>query len=234
MLVWLALIVAALSGLFVLVQNSGAEHSAMSAGLTGIGVVVFLIVLYATTHKGRWGGHSSDSRSPKALAALLFAAAAVALGVWSLATGHLLGTTFTKSDATAPDRLASGARGAVSVLIRRNSQGQFVAQGQINGVSSQLMVDTGATAVMLKHSDAEKAGIDTASLAFTTPVQTANGTVYAAPVRVRSIAIGLLRFDDIEALIARPGSLNENLLGISFLRRLASYDLNGEFLTLRQ
>ena len=124
--------------------------------------------------------------------------------------------------------------GTVSVMIRRNADGNFVALGSINAVEATLLIDTGATAVMLKPSDAEKAGIDVQSLSFTTPVQTANGTVYAAPVRVRSISIGLLKLEDIEALVAKPGSLNENLLGQSFLRRLSSYDLKGEFMTLRQ
>ena len=40
--------------------------------------------------------------------------------------------------------------------------------------------------------------------------------------------------DDVEALVARAGTLNENLLGTSFLRRLASYEVAGNFATLRQ
>jgi aspartyl protease family protein len=38
---------------------------------------------------------------------------------------------------------------------------------------------------------------------------------------------------DVEALVAKPGNLKESLLGMSFLRRLRSYEFSGDFLTLR-
>ena len=48
-----------------------------------------------------------------------------------------------------------------------------------------LLVDTGASTVVLKPADAERAGIDTTKLSYTVAVDTANGTTYAAPVRLR-------------------------------------------------
>jgi aspartyl protease family protein len=96
-----------------------------------------------------------------------------------------------------------------------------------------LMVDTGATSVVLKPADAERAGINLGELSYTTPIDTANGTTYAAAVRLKSLAIGPLVVHNIEALVARPGSLNENLLGMSFLRRLRSYEFSKDYLTLR-
>ncbi len=101
------------------------------------------------------------------------------------------------------------------------------------GVSLALLVDTGASTVVLKPADAARAGIDTATLSFTTPVSTANGTTYAAPVRLKSISVGPLEVRDVEALVAQPGTLSENLLGMSFLKRLRSYEFSGDFLTLR-
>ena len=38
---------------------------------------------------------------------------------------------------------------------------------------------------------------------------------------------------DVEALVSKPGNLNESLLGMSFLRRLRSFDFSGDFVTLR-
>jgi aspartyl protease family protein len=52
-------------------------------------------------------------------------------------------------------------------------------------------------------------------------------------VRLRSVAIGPLVVDNVDALVSQPGSLNENLLGMSFLRRLRSYEFSKDFLTLR-
>lgn len=97
-----------------------------------------------------------------------------------------------------------------------------------------MRIDNGSATVVLRQSDAEKAGIDVSNLAFDTPLKTANGTSYLAPVRLKSVRIGPLAIDDVEGLVARPGTLNENLLGTSFLRRLASVELTANFATLRQ
>lgn len=123
--------------------------------------------------------------------------------------------------------------GAHAVRIRRQESGHFVARGTANGVGLSMLVDTGASTVVLKPADAERIGIDIANLSFTTPVSTANGTTYAAPVRLRSVSIGPLEIRDVDALVSRPGALNENLLGMSFLKRLRSYEFSGDFLTLR-
>lgn len=123
--------------------------------------------------------------------------------------------------------------GEHAVRVRRRLDGHFAVRGAINGQPMTLLVDTGASTVVLKPADAARAGIDTRSLGYTAAVQTANGTAYAAPVRLRSITIGPIELRDVEALVAKPGSINENLLGMSFLRRLRSYEFSKDFLTLR-
>jgi len=123
--------------------------------------------------------------------------------------------------------------GEKAVRVRRRLDGHFAVRGAINGQTMSLLVDTGASTVVLRPVDAERAGIDTRDLAFTVAVHTANGTTYAAPVRLRSVAVGPLVVHDVNALVARPGSVNENLLGMSFLRRLQSYEFSKDFLTLR-
>lgn len=123
--------------------------------------------------------------------------------------------------------------GERAIRVRRRPDGHFSVRGSINGRPMTLLVDTGASSVVLRHADAEQAGIDTDRLKYNIAVNTANGTTYAAPVRLRSISIGPISVTDVDALVARPGSVNENLLGISFLRRLRSYEFSKDFLTLR-
>jgi aspartyl protease family protein len=65
------------------------------------------------------------------------------------------------------------------------------------------------------------------------PVQTANGTTYAAHVRLRTLALGPIAINDVDALVAKPNALKENLLGMSFLGRLRSYEFTSDMLTLR-
>jgi aspartyl protease family protein len=123
--------------------------------------------------------------------------------------------------------------GESAVRVRRRLDGHFAVRGSVNGQAMTLLVDTGASTVVLKPADAARAGIDVDSLSFTVAVQTANGTAYAAPVRLRSIGVGRLVVHDVDALVARPGSVKENLLGMSFLRRLRSYEFSKDYLTLR-
>lgn len=127
----------------------------------------------------------------------------------------------------------TGTSGERAVRIRGDGGGHFSALGSVNGASMRLLVDTGASTVVLKAADAEKAGISVDELSFTVAVQTANGTAYAAPVRLREVAVGPIVLDGVEALVAKPGSLNESLLGMSFLKRLRSYEVVGDFMTLR-
>ena len=127
----------------------------------------------------------------------------------------------------------AGPEGERAVRIRRSSRGPFVARTTVNGTEMTMLVDTGASSVVLRSADAERAGIDVKALTFSIAVDTANGSTFCAPVRLRSIAVGGITFANVEALVARPGDLKESLLGMSFLKRLRSYDFSGDFLTLR-
>jgi aspartyl protease family protein len=120
-----------------------------------------------------------------------------------------------------------------AVRIRKRSDGHFVAKTEVNGVTVTMLVDTGASSVVLKPADARLAGVDVDRLTYSVAVQTANGTAYAAAVRLKRLSVGGIVVDDIEALVAKPGTLGESLLGMTFLRRLRSYEFSGEFLTLR-
>lgn len=123
--------------------------------------------------------------------------------------------------------------GEHAVRVRSRLDGHFAVRGAINGRAMTLLIDTGASTVVLKPADAARAGIDPKSLSYTAAVHTANGTTFAAPVRLRSIGIGPIELRDVQALVTKPGSLNENLLGMSFLSQLRSYEVSKEFLTLR-
>ena len=55
-----------------------------------------------------------------------------------------------------------------------------------------MIVDTGASSIVLRPQDAKKAGIDVNSLTYRVPVLTANGRTLAARVRLDAVAIGPL------------------------------------------
>ena len=127
----------------------------------------------------------------------------------------------------------TGEEGERAVRVRRRLDGHFAVRASVNGQSMTLMVDTGASSVVLKPADAERAGVDLDKLSYTVAVDTANGMTYAAAVRLRTLAVGPLVVRNVDALVAQPGSVKENLLGMSFLRRLRSYEFSKDYLTLR-
>jgi len=123
--------------------------------------------------------------------------------------------------------------GPAEVRIRKRLDGHFTAKVEVNGKSVSMIVDTGASTIVLRPEDAAKAGIDVSRLSFTVPVLTANGRTVAARVRLESVALGPLTRQQVEALVAEPHALTQSLLGMSFLSRLRSYEFSGDFLTLR-
>jgi aspartyl protease family protein len=126
-----------------------------------------------------------------------------------------------------------GQAGERAVRIRKRGDGHFVARVSVEGASVSMLVDTGASTVVLRQSDARLLGVDTRNLRYTVPVQTANGLAYAAHARLREVSIGSITLRNVDALVAQPGALKESLLGMSFLSRLRSYEFAGEFLTFR-
>jgi aspartyl protease family protein len=118
-------------------------------------------------------------------------------------------------------------------LKRAAWSNHFMAQAKISGVGVEMIVDTGASTVVLRHEDAKRLGIDMKVLRYTVPVQTANGSSFAARVQLAHVSIGGMSFDNVEALIAKPGSLHQSLLGMSFLSRLRSIEMSKDYLVLR-
>jgi aspartyl protease family protein len=123
--------------------------------------------------------------------------------------------------------------GGTTVGVRRSRDGSFHLAGEINGAEVRFIFDTGASAVVLTAEDAAHAGIDVKSLRFTVPVQTANGISSAALVVLDEIAVGGIVKRRIQAFVAEPGSLDESLLGMTFLETLQSYAVARDRLELK-
>ena len=120
-----------------------------------------------------------------------------------------------------------------NVEIARTSAGDFAVTAQVNGATIAMVLDTGATSVVLTREDAKAAGLPLEILAYSTNIDTANGRTRAAPVTLDRVAIGGLVERSIEALVAQPGQLKMSLLGMSFLNRLQSWEVRGDRLLLR-
>ena len=118
------------------------------------------------------------------------------------------------------------------VIVNRRLSGEFAIAAHVNGARVTFLFDTGASVVVLTASDARTAGVNTAGLEFDVPVTTANGPALAAEVRLNEIAVGPIVMRNVRALVARPGALEESLLGMSFLERLHGYAVERDRLIL--
>lgn len=125
-------------------------------------------------------------------------------------------------------------RSTGKVELRRAWDGHYRADALVNGVPLRMMVDTGASMVLLPHSMAERVGLDPRSLRYTMPVSTANGQSSVAPVRLSTLQVGSIDVRNVTAAVAQPGRLDSPLLGMSFLERLAETSFRGDRLILRQ
>jgi aspartyl protease family protein len=103
----------------------------------------------------------------------------------------------------------------------------------VNGVPVRMMVDTGASMVLIPYEIAADIGISPNQLRYSVPVTTANGQSSVAPIRLESLRIGVIEIRDVEAAVAHPGRLTTALLGMSFLERLSETTFRGDRLILR-
>ena len=120
------------------------------------------------------------------------------------------------------------------VTINRSWDGHFRAITQVNGTDVGLMVDTGASLVLLRHDDAIRIGLPLNELEYSTPLTTASGKSYVASVVIESLSIGNVTVYDVRAAVAQRGALHSSLLGMSFLENLRETVIRKDKMILRE
>lgn len=122
---------------------------------------------------------------------------------------------------------------ARAVEIPRGQGGEFGLRAAINGVAAPMVIDTGATSVVLTWETARAAGLPLEVLDYSVDVETAGGHTKAARLTLDRLAIGKLVERSVPALVVPRGQMKTNLLGMSFLDRLESWEVRSDKLMLR-
>ena len=122
---------------------------------------------------------------------------------------------------------------ARAVHISRGQAGEFALRAKINGVSAPMVIDTGATSVVLTYETAKAVGLPLELLEYDVDVETAGGYTKAARLTLDRLAIGQLVERSVPALVVPHGQMKTNLLGMSFLDRLESWEVRADSLMLR-
>jgi aspartyl protease family protein len=119
-----------------------------------------------------------------------------------------------------------------AVQIARGQSGEFALQAKINGIPAPMVIDTGATSVVLTYETAKAAGLPLELLEYDVDVETAGGHTRAARLTLDRLAIGKLVERSVPALVVPHGQMKTNLLGMSFLDRLESWEVRADRLML--
>jgi clan AA aspartic protease (TIGR02281 family) len=119
-----------------------------------------------------------------------------------------------------------------AVEISRGQAGEFALHAKINGVNAAMVIDTGATSVVLTYETAKAAGLPLEVLDYDVDVETAGGHTKAARLTLDRLAIGTLVERSVPALVVPRGQMKTNLLGMSFLDRLESWEVHADRLTM--
>ncbi len=180
------------------------------------------------------GGWGSGLLWP-AVRAVLVLALVVAVLHWALARGdggapptHALDAAVAATEG--PSQADAGDGGELTIRADRN--GHFLVTAVINGENMPLLIDTGASNLVLSSADAAKLGIDRHGLTYSERYETANGVALGAPVTLREFRVGSFSLHDVRATVM-ASSMPISLLGMSVLSRFSEHEMRGDTLVLR-
>jgi aspartyl protease family protein len=147
--------------------------------------------------------------------------AALALMIISAFSVHMIqqGQTEASPGSSPTSTTRSPGSNSRSVVIA-SDQGHYFTDARVDGRNIAFMVDTGATQIALRESDAARLGYRPRTSDYTVRVNTANGEGRAARVELTRVEVGDITVRDVVALIVPDDALNVNLLGMSFLSRV--------------
>lgn len=141
---------------------------------------------------------------------LIFVGVIAAAGLWS----------DIRRDVTPAQAMLSNGR--IEVPVGRD--GHYHLTLEVNGTPVDFVVDTGASQIVLTRADAERAGIDPASLAYVGRALTANGPVGTANVWLNEVRLGGWSETGVRAVV-NEGDLFQSLLGMEYLGRMARIEI---------
>jgi len=210
----------------VVVRHGGAmagldDHQQLSL-LYRIGLLILVASALARMFRGRFAA--------AARMALMWVVVALVLAIGYTYRFELKDTANRVLAELVPGHAAARGR---TVELARTGAGDFQIATQVNGARVPMVLDTGASSVMLTRDAAVAAGLPVEMIKYNVNIETANGRTYAAAAIIDRIAVGGIVERAVPALIAQPGTLKTSLLGMSFLSRLQGWEVRGDKVVMR-
>lgn len=170
---------------------------------------------------------------------LLLVIAIILLGVGTLTYGdanriaHVQRAMAATATGVSQALLTRSHANARAVDIPRKTGGEFAVRAKINNFHAPMLVDTGATSVVLTYETAKAIGLPLELLEYDVELETASGRTRAARLTLDRLAIGKVVERSVPALVVPKGQAKNNLLGMSFLDRLESWEVRADRMTIR-
>jgi aspartyl protease family protein len=158
---------------------------------------------------------------------MIFAAWIVVIGLLTLFFNSFLDNQHNPNQSFSTNYDENGVR---EVILQRNRNGHYVANGTINGQPVVFFLDTGATIVSIPETTANRLNL---KRGMAIQVNTANGAITTYHTKLNSIALGKIELHNVRASINPHIQSNDILLGMSFLKHL-EFTQRGDTLILRQ
>lgn len=125
----------------------------------------------------------------------------------------------------------AGGSGSGTISLKRQYDGHFYAEAQVNGAPVRFLVDTGASGIALSALDARRAGLATDPSLAKVVGNGASGEVLGHFVRLDRVELGLKSVSDTPAVVLEAG--DQSLLGQSFLSSYDSVEIHDDTMVLR-
>lgn len=119
-----------------------------------------------------------------------------------------------------------------AIELKRQDDGHYWVQVQINNEPVNFMIDSGATTTAVNTSTAAETGITVDESGFPVIINTANGPVEARRAIASSLQIGPLKLKDHRVLVSQNFG-ETNVLGMNFLDSLKSWKVENNVMILQ-
>ncbi len=164
-----------------------------------------------------------------ALAAFAIALATLQFDRMNVEPVHKAAMVDARSETRSPAPLPTGA----TAEIKRDADGHFRAEVLLNGQPVRMMVDSGASFIVIDEALAQRLGVAPLPTAYTGTAMTGNGEAQFAPIRLASVRVGHVERRDVPAGVMRGVELPTPMLGQSFLGTLSEVTISGDTMTLK-
>lgn len=119
-----------------------------------------------------------------------------------------------------------------AIELRRQDDGHYWLQVDVNGKPVRFMIDSGATTTAINANTASETGVEVNANGYPIILSTANGRVAAKRGIVRSLTVGPHSIENHQVVVSESFG-DVNVLGMNFLDSMKSWKVEANMMVLQ-